>query len=365
MTVLNASQPILAPQDTTFAALVQADYSLRLSQVPQPHLPKGGALIQMTACGLCGSDLDKLMNQKAATGSVLGHEVVGVIQQLDDAHKTPFSVGDRIVSSHHVPCGTCHYCINQSESMCRTFKTTNLAPGGFSEQFALTANHLKHTTFKVPRHISDDEATCIEPLACVLKAVRRGGEFKNGSVAVIGMGFIGMMASQIYQSKGYSVYGMDLDRERLTFAETQGFVQSAFHPLEDKEGLQQALAAQTQTGRLDQVDLVFLTVVTPKTLELALELVRDSGTLIIFSSALTPDTMIHPSVLYFREIRLIPSYSPNLQDLKAAADLIFNQSLQVGPLCTHHRPLEKAMEAVELYQGGQALKVIITPRSSS
>ncbi len=346
---------------------VKSDYSMEITERARPALPQKGALVRMTACGLCGSDLDKLLNHKASTGTVLGHEVVGIIEQLDENHGTPFRVGDRIVSAHHVPCGTCHYCLNGSESMCREFKSTNFNPGGFSEVFSLSQRHLEHVAFPVPDTISDDEASCTEPLACVLKAIRRGGSFLNGSVAVIGLGFIGMMASQVYQNQGYSVYGVDLNRSRLNLAKAQGFVQDAFHPVEDLNALKQTLERQAQEGpsRLDKVDLVFLSVVTPQTLKLALELVRDSGTMVLFSSALEAKSltkaMIDPSVLYFREISLIPSYSPALQDLNEASRMIFNREIKIKPLCTHHRSLSQLQDAVELYKTGNALKVIITP----
>ncbi|MBX2859645.1 MAG: alcohol dehydrogenase catalytic domain-containing protein, partial [Vampirovibrio sp.] len=197
------------------AGLLQPDYTLQSSETPYPVLPEGGALIQVTGCGICGSDLDKVVNQKAQPGSVLGHELVGTIQALSETAETSFQVGDRIVSAHHVPCQKCHFCRNGSESMCRAFKTTNVYPGGFSQVVALSGGHMAHTAFKVPEDITDAEASCVEPLGCVLKAIRRGGTFENGTVAVVGLGFIGMMAAQVYQNRGDVVYGVDVDHKRL------------------------------------------------------------------------------------------------------------------------------------------------------
>ncbi len=336
-------------------AQVQENSSVALAELPEPPLLPGGALVRMRACGLCGSDLDKLVHQKSRPGTVLGHEVVGVIEALDRGHDTDFQVGDRIVTAHHVPCGQCQCCLNDSESMCRQFKTTNLVPGGFSSLIALSRGHLRHTAFKVPDGITDDEASCMEPLACVLKAVRRGGYFENGRVGVIGLGFIGLMASQVYQNRGDKVIGVDVARDRLCLAEEENMLSRVFHPEDDREAL------LTEESR--RLDLVFLTVVNPRTVALALELVRDGGTLLMFAGG-SADSVIDPSVLYFREISVIPSYSPALQDLRRASEAIFNREIRVRSLCTHRLPLGRMQEAVELYRSGQAIKVVMTPQSS-
>jgi L-iditol 2-dehydrogenase len=334
--------------------------------MPIPPLPPGGARVKVIGCGLCGSDLDKYVHQKAPPGSVLGHEVVGIIDALDDDHPAGWRLGDRIVAAHHVPCGQCHYCLNDSESMCRRFKRTNLNPGGFSQYIVLSADHLANTTFRVPADISSAEASCVEPLACVLRAVRRGtaaagGRVVNGSVAVVGLGFIGLMAAQVYRNEGYAVYGLDLDPERLHLARSHGFVTDAFHGADAPERLQEALAQRTPLGR---ADIVFLTAVNAKTLETALDLVRDGGNLVVFTSA-APGTGLDPSRLYFREINVITSYSPALADLREAARMVFERRISVQPLISHQMPLSKIRDAFERYRDGRAIKIFINTGDAS
>jgi L-iditol 2-dehydrogenase len=336
------------------AAQVQENFQLGVSEMPLPTLPPKGANVRLLGCGVCGSDLDKLVNHKAKPGQVLGHEVVGIIESLAEGHPKGWQIGDRIVTSHHVPCLTCHYCLNDSESMCRQFKSTNLAPGGFSEVISLTEGHLKHTAFKVPDPTTAAEASCVEPLACVLRAIRRGGLPKNGTVVIIGLGFIGLMAAQVYQNQGLTVYGLDLDESRLVLAKQQGFVTDAFHPTQGSEALQTAL----EKAPSGQADIAFLTVVNSKTIEQGLSLLRDGGNLVVFTSA-PPETYVDPSQLYFREINLITSYSPGLADLQQAADLIFNHKINVLPLISHTVPLQDIQQAIDLYRSGQAVKVFV------
>lgn len=335
------------------AAVVSKHFGLQPTQLDAPQLPQGGALIRLLGCGLCGSDLEKLIHQKVTPGSVLGHEVVGMITQLCPTYTGNFKVGDRIVTSHHVPCLQCQYCLNDAESMCRQFKQSNLSPGGFAEMIALSSGHLHHTAFKVPENITDAEASCVEPLSCVIKGVRRSGQIQGkGHVLIVGLGFIGLLAAQLYHQQGHNVYGVDINPNKVAFAQQQGWVYRACTP--------DALASQLPK-QWPGMDTVFLTVVVPDTLQQAFNTIRDGGTIVQFSRAFAPHCQYNPDDLYYREITVIPSYSPSLIDLQTAAELIFNRTINVAPLCTHQFSFSNANEALDAYRSGKAIKALITP----
>lgn len=337
-------------------AQIQPDYSVAPKESTLPSLPEKGAIIRLIACGLCGSDLEKFVHHKAQPGTVLGHEVVGIIESLAEGHDTGFQVGDRIVTAHHTPCHACHYCLNGSESMCSTFKSSNLSPGGFSEHIALTQEHLKQTAFKVPEHISDEAASAVEPLACALRAIDRL-EMKVGqSVLVVGLGFIGLMASQIFHKAGVQTFGLDLSDERIELANRNLWVDKALNA-NNTQALDHTLHTMTPLGK---VDAVFLTVVNRHTIQEAFERVRNGGKILLFASA-PPDTNIDPSMLYYREISVVTSYSPSVQHLANAAQMIFDKRIDVEALVTHHFPLSAISDAMSLYRSGQAIKVLITP----
>jgi len=349
-----STSKVCTPQTETMTAGVTALDGTRWVEsqtVSRPVIPPGGALVKMTGCGLCGSDLEKLLHGKATPGQVLGHELVGVVVALDKNQPVihNFNVGDRVVSAHHVPCQMCDYCRQGSESMCRQFKNTNFDPGGFAEYVALTDGHLKHTAFHIPDHVSDEKASAVEPLACVLRGIDRAGDPKNAAVTVIGLGFIGLMASQVYTQRGYSVTGIDVNPERQQLARDHGWVQQAWLPDAVDHGFH-----NTQ-------DVVFLTVLHPETMTLALNLLRDGGTVVVFSGSKPNSVTLDPNELYFREISVIPSYSPSLHHLQQAATLIFDGGIDVGTLCTHRRSLSEMDEAIRLYKSGSAIKVLITP----
>jgi L-iditol 2-dehydrogenase len=339
------------------AAVIESGKTITVRDIQCPGLPPGGAIIRVKGCGICGSDLDKLLHRDLADGTVLGHEVVGVIETLSDEAKDQYphlQVGQRVSVAHHVPCQQCHYCRHGSPSMCRTFKKSNIEPGGFSELIAVSKEHLAHTVFAIPDGVPDEAASCIEPLACCVRAVDRIPPDVGEHVLVVGLGFIGLMTAQYFQHQGFSTHGVDLKPERVSLACEHDMIQYADA---SQEVVLETLFAQTQ-GR--GADVVFLSIVNPAALNLAMKAVRDGGTLVLFASHGEEVPLINQNELYFRELTVLTSYSPSLQHLQKAYDLIVNNQVRVDPLMSHVYPLNALAQAMEAYRTGQALKVFIT-----
>jgi L-iditol 2-dehydrogenase len=333
-----------------------------------------GFLMATDVCGLCGTDVEKLNTARVSDGSILGHEIVGtILETYGDLPTTSWgdtlNVGDRVMVAHHVPCGGCHYCQNHSPSMCRSFKQSNLVPGGFASHVFVSAAHVQHTTFKVPSHISSREASCIEPVACVHRAVRRvnqqTGARHQGRVGVIGLGFIGLIASQLFQHSGDTVIGYELQSKRLLLASEAGYIHHGVQPKTTEsveasaEGCWQETVAHLVVDSFNQepvgLDVVCLSVVNPTTLAVALRLIRDGGTLLVLAGGKTPLPL---ETLYYREISIVSSYSPALEDVTAAAELVFSRRLSLTPLLTHPLPVHEANTGLEAYKRGEALKVL-------
>jgi L-iditol 2-dehydrogenase len=337
------------------AAVAYGGETIRIEEFPPPMPAPGELVVQVRACGLCGSDLAKMFQGKLLAPTVLGHEITGEVLRVGDG-VAPFHAGDRVVVAHHVPCYGCHYCRHANYSMCRGFKQSNLRPGGFAEEVLVPAEHVKLTTLRLPAQVSWEQGSFTEPLACCLRALRRWQLQPGDVVMIVGLGAMGLLMAQLVQAHHGVVVGIDLDEGRLAFAARIGVpaVCSAAQPEVA------AVAQQLTEGR--GCDVVVLTAGRGDTLTTALEWVRDGGTITLFGN-LAPQmpAQLDPNILYYREITLHGSYSPSPLELVHALQLIASRAVDVDRLTTHRLPLEDLPQAVELARTRRAVKAIINP----
>jgi L-iditol 2-dehydrogenase len=286
----------------------------------------------------------------------LGHEITGEVLRVGDGVAS-FQAGDRVVVAHHVPCYGCHYCRHANYSMCRSFKQSNLRPGGFAEEVLVPAEHVKLTTLRLPVQVSWEQGSFTEPLACCLRALRRWQLQPGDVVMIVGLGAMGLLMAQLVRAHHGVVVGIDLDEGRLAFAARIG-VQAVCSAAQPQQVA--AVAQQLTEGR--GCDVVVLTAGQGDTLTTALEWVRDGGTISLFGN-LAPQmpAQLDPNILYYREITLHGSYSPSPLELIHALQLIASHAVDVDRLTTHRLPLEDLPQAVELARTRRTVKAIINP----
>ena len=296
-----------------------------------------GAIVKVLGCGLCGSDIVKFEQKLVSNGTVLGHEIVAQIVEIDSSSE--FAVGDVIVTSHHIPCGKCLYCQNGNVSMCRHFKETNILPGGFSEKVFLSEEHLENVAYLKPENLSEIEVSFYEPLACCVRAVRRAELVVNSKVLVLGLGSVGILMAQALKSAGMNVLGCDLILERVQTLKEFG------------------IDAVVNLPENYRPDAVFLTAGADKTVEIAVKTVRDGGKILVFAS--TPNSFPFPNnEIYYRELTVMGSYSPDLCDLKKSLELLVAGDVKVEGLSTVY-PLEAVQQAILDTKMGKIKKAYI------
>ena len=297
-------------------ALIKDD-SIVIGQMPRPSLAilkDTGAIIKTSGCGLCGSDIVKYRQKLSKDGSVLGHEIVGEIVEINS--QTDFKVGDKIVSAHHIPCFNCNYCKNENYSMCEHFKETNIFPGGFSEYIYLSEEHLQNVAYKIPDNLSEVEASFYEPLGCCVRAIKRAELKDNSKVLVVGLGSIGILMGQTLKAYGHEIFGCDIIQERVELANKLG-IKACNSP---------------DAGNLG-VDAVFMTSGADVTIDLALKTVRDGGKIVVFAS--TPKNFGYANNdIYYRELTVMGSYSPSPADLKDSIGLLGSEKVKVKNMST-------------------------------
>src|SRR3989442_6497238 len=181
-------------------AIYYANDDVRIGELPKPRIGPGEILVRVKASGICGSDVMEWYRKPKAP-LVLGHEIAAEVVEVG-AGVDAANVGDRVFVSHHVPCGSCRYCRAGHETVCDTLPTTNFDPGGFAEYVRVPAINVKHGVFPLPREISDDEGTFVEPLACVIRGQRLAGFRPGSTLRVLGTGVAGLLHIKLAKAAG-------------------------------------------------------------------------------------------------------------------------------------------------------------------
>ncbi len=331
---------------------------IRIENEPIPAISDDELLVQVHGCGLCGSDIVKIV-QQAKPPVILGHELTGTIVERG-RNVNKFEVGQHVVVAHHVPCGTCHYCRHGNYSMCAFFKASNIDPCGLAEYIRVPAPHVQQTTLLLPDTLSTEDGSFTEPLACCVRAVRRTPLLAGDTVVVMGLGSVGLLMLQAMKALGTSLHsahplrvvGVDLLPERLQLARELG-ADEAFAAPAEEQGLRSLLAPLTE-GR--GADAIIITAPGARPFAQALASVRKGGIMNIFA-AQSGAVPVNLETLYLQEIRLISTYSSSPEDLHIALDLLSSRKVRVDRLISHRLPLKRFHEGVSLMRERAALKV--------
>jgi L-iditol 2-dehydrogenase len=336
-----------------------ACYSLTdvvIEELPLPSLESGDLLVRVEVCGLCGSDISKLTAEYNSVRKILGHEITGIVEACD-AEVRKFEVGQRVVAAHHVPCFTCHYCRRGSNTMCATFKQSNLDPGGFAELVRVPAANVEHVTYELPEEMSFDVGSFVEPLACCLRAMRRT-PLQDGDVAlVLGLGSIGLLFLQLFKVLHLHNVGADLVPERRALGRTYG-AELVGSPADDD-----FLEALRHLSEGRGPDLVVTATESPQALQQALTLVRDGGTVNLFGGIATPVVGIDIAGMYKREITLLASYSSAPMDFPFALELLHTEQVRVTEMVTHRYGLDGLGQAIDGMLKKVGIKNVILPNA--
>ena len=311
------------------AVRVDASGAVSVVDLPEPEVGAGDALMRTRVSGICGSDLlDWYVRQKA--GSVLGHEVSGELVEVG-AGVTAFRAGDRVVPHHHAPCLACPACAAGRYVHCARWRRSRLDPGGMAELVRIPAENLSRDTLRIPDGLTDEEASFTEPLATVVKALRRARFAEGQSILCVGLGPAGQLALRLARERGASrAAGADRVASRRALALESGAAETIDV---DREGLSEGARRLTSGGGFD---LVFVGPGKAEVVREAADAVAAGGTLLLFTMAPPGETWaaeLHD--LYFRETSVVPSYSCGPDDTREALDLLASRAVPVADLVSH------------------------------
>ena len=331
---------------------------IRIEERPRPKPGPGEVLMRIEASGICGSDVMEWYRIKKAP-VVLGHEVAGVIEEMGaGVEARGFKPGDRIVTTHHVPCGVCRYCRSDRHSVCETLRTTHFDPGGFAEFVRLPDINVRLGTFHLPADMTFEQASFTEPLACAVRAQRMAGVQAGDTVAVLGAGMSGALHIQLARANGAErIIATDVHPFRLSKARDLG----ADSVIDARETDVPAAIREANDGR--PADRVIVCAAAMPVVEQAFRSV-DRGGAIMFFALMEPGSECRfPMWDLARDgVSILHSYAGPPDDMKTALELIGSRKVDVEAMITHRVGLEETAAGFGMVvDAGDSLKVIVRP----
>ena len=339
-------------------AMYHSNSDVRIEEMPVPEIGPREILMRVEASGICGTDVMEWYRADRVP-LVLGHEVSGVIVKTGKGVRS-YKEGDRIAAAHHVPCGVCRYCRRGHPTICDTMRKTNFYPGGFAEYIRIPSINVERGTFLLPKNISYEEGTFIEPLACVIRAQRIAGVRKDDCVIMVGSGISGILHIHLAKVSGAArIVSTDIVDYRLKMARSFG----ADEVINAKEDIPKRLL-KINKGML--ADVVIICTGSPDGIRQALRAVRRGGT-VLFFAATDQDVTMPFSVndtFWRTEVTLASSYAGSPEEHEQALGMIKSGKVKVGEMITHRLPLQEALKGFQLVTGAKdSLKVIIQPQT--
>ena len=335
---------------------------VRVEEVPVPEVHEGEVLIKVAACGICGTDIKKIFQRYVEPPQILGHELAGTVVAVG-AGVRKFKLGDRVMSFHHIPCGRCFFCEKRLFSQCQQYKTTGLTGGftpnggGFGEYVKAMPWVAERGIVALPDDVSFEQATFIEPINTIVKAVEKARVQSQETVLIIGCGPIGLQLLMVSKTLDARIYTSDPMASRRAKSLELGAVES-FDPIGGK--LMAEIQARTE-GR--GADAVLVAVAHPAVVVEALAAARPGGRILLFAANDPVSKIEFPAAAVgIDEKEILGSYSAAVDIQESAAELVLGKKLPVMEIVTHRFPLARIQEGLELAARPteESLKILIT-----
>jgi L-iditol 2-dehydrogenase len=352
------------------AAVYRAVNEVRFETIPVPQIGAGEVLVRIDTCGVCGTDLKKIHTNSHPGPRVFGHEMAGTIAAVGEG-VSGFSVGERVMAFHHIPCANCFYCRKQTFAQCETYKkvgtTAGFIPagGGFAEyirvmDWIVGQDEKPAGLVKIPDDIPFEQAAFIEPVNTCYKAVLALHLEPDDTVLVIGQGSIGVILAALAKRTGATVLTSDLYPERHTIAAQFGLDR----PLDARGDVVAAARAATE-GR--GADVALVAVGADSLIAQAMEAIRPGGRVMLFASTQHGTAGFDPAAVCMDEKTLMGSYSASVAIQQAGIDLVFSGyrdgTLDLTRLISHRFSLEECAAAIDLASNPKpdSMKIVLKP----
>jgi L-iditol 2-dehydrogenase len=350
---------------TMKAVVYRGVNDLRLEEVPVPEIGRGEILVRVHTCGICGTDLKKISTGSHSAPRIFGHETAGVVAKIGEGVRK-FSVGERVVVFHHIPCRECYYCRHKTFAQCAAYKkvgcTAGFEPsgGGFAEYVRVMDWIVEKGTVRIPDGVSFEQACFAEPVNTCIKGIETLHLQAEETVLVIGQGPIGLILANLAKRAGTRVITSDLYPARLTIAHGFGLNLTI-----DASKVDAGEAVRRMTeGR--GADAVILAVGGSGLIRPAMDATRPGGRVLLFAQTARGEVTIDPAAVCVDEKALLGSYSASVELQEESVQFVMNREMDLERLISHRFPLQSGVEALNLaaHPRPDSMKIVVQPGST-
>ena len=330
--------------------------TIAVEDVPEPVAGPSDVVLEVRACGICGSDLHTyLEGALVQPGQVLGHEFSGEVVAAGSEVRG-ISLGDRVTGIPIQPCGDCRRCREGLGHLCERMHENGIGfgiPGAFAERVRIPNATLGINAHLLPEELSFEDGASVEPLAVAVHCVRRSGARAGQTAFVFGLGTIGLDVAQVLLAQGVSpVIGVDPSELRRRTAEELGVAALAGPDL--AAGVRDVLGER-------ELDHVFECAGLPALVQASLDLVRPRGTVTIVA-LYDEQATIDPMVLLHKEATIVAGAMVTPEDFAESLELLRSGRAVGERLVTHRERLVDLPAAFELQCDKAAtIKVMVSP----
>jgi L-iditol 2-dehydrogenase len=341
------------------AAVLYGKEQLRIERVEVPKLGRGDVLVRVRAALTCGTDVKVFRRGYHAKmirpPALFGHELAGDVAAVG-SDVSAFHVGQRVVAANSAPCGACYYCQRGQENLCEDLLFNN---GAYAEFIRIPERIVSRNMHEIPSHVSYQDAALVEPLACVIRGLEESGVRPGDTVAVIGLGPIGMMFVRLAKAV-YSARVIAIGRRRSQLDRAAGM--GADEVVLNEEGSDVVTPVHKLTGGRG-ADVVIEAVGLPEVWQLAVKLLRRGGVVNFFGGCPEgTEVPVDAGLLHYSELTLKASFHHTPDLIRQALDIISRGRVTARDFVNRVEPLSNLLEVMQhLMSHNGHLKTAIIP----
>ncbi len=326
------------------AAVLYGKEDVRLEEVPVPALGRGELLVRVRAALTCGTDVKVYRRGYHAKmiqpPALFGHEMAGDVVALGSGVRS-FHVGQRVVAANSAPCDECFFCRRDQQNLCEDLLFNN---GAYAEYIRIPERLVRKNTYLIPDGVSYQDAALVEPLACALRGLDESGIRPGDTVAVMGLGPIGLMlarlAKWVYRARviGIARRVEQINRAKLLGADEGVLIDRNVELNSDKALIDKIQALTAGRG----ADIVMEAIGRPEAWELATLLVRKGGMINFFGGCPSGTRVgLDTTLLHYGEITCKATFHHTPAHIRRSLELVADGNIRAAHLVNHEQPLSE------------------------